>query len=326
MAHRFAPEDFPAEPLRDLRVAVLGYGNQGRAQALNLRDSGVDVMIGQREGGSADRARADGFAVHSVADAVAASDVMMLTLPDERMGDVFAADIAPHLRAGQALLFSHGFAIRFGLIQPPADVDVALVSPKGQARGVRERYLAGSGVPGLVGVHQDATGRALEIALCYAAACGYSRSLVLETTFAEETETDLFGEQAVLCGGIIELIKAGYDTLVEAGYQPEMAYFECVHETKLIIDLLVERGLVDMRRAISDTAEWGGYLAGPRLVDERTRDEMRRLLAAIRDGSFAAGWVSEAEQGKPRLHGFRDAETRSGLEAVGAELRSGMAP
>jgi ketol-acid reductoisomerase len=304
---------------------VLGYGNQGRAQALNLRDSGVDVMIGQREGGSADRARADGFAVHSVADAVAAADVMMLTLPDERMGEVFAADIAPHLRAEQVLLFSHGFAIRFGLIQPPADVDVALVSPKGQARGVRERYLAGSGVPGLVGVYQDATGRALEIALGYAAACGYSRSLVFETTFAEETETDLFGEQAVLCGGIIELIKAGYDTLVEAGYQPEMAYFECVHETKLIIDLLVERGLADMRRAISDTAEWGGYLAGPRLVDERTRAEMRQLLAAIRDGSFAAGWVAEAEQGKPRLHGYQEAEARSGLEAVGADLRSGMA-
>lgn len=282
------------------------------------------MLIGQRAGGSADRARGDGFAVHSVADAVAGADVMMLTLPDERMGEVFAADIAPHLRAGQTLLFSHGFAIRFGLIQPPADVDVALVSPKGQARGVRERYLAGAGVPGLVAVHQDASGHALLTALAYAAACGYSRSLVLETTFAEETETDLFGEQAVLCGGIIELIKAGYDTLVEAGYQPEMAYFECVHETKLIIDLLVERGLAEMRRAISDTAEWGGYLAGPRLVEARTRDEMRQLLSAIRDGSFAAGWVAEAEQGKSRLLEYRDAEAQSELEKVGAELRSGM--
>jgi len=325
MARRFTADDFPATPLAGKRVAVLGFGNQGRAQALNLRDSAIDVIIGQREGASAERARSEWFQVVDVAEAVRQADVMMLTLPDEFMGAIYTESIQPHLRPGHTLLFSHGFAIRFGSIVPRTDVDVALVSPKGQARGVRDRYLAGSGVPGLVGVHQDATGQALQTALGYAAACGYARSLVLETTFAEETETDLFGEQAVLCGGIIDVIKAGFDTLVEAGYQPEMAYFECVHETKLIIDLLVERGLGDMRRAISDTAEWGGHLAGPRLVTDQTRHEMRELLAEIRSGQFAAGWVREAEQGKSRLRELRDREASSELETVGRELRSEMA-
>lgn len=323
MARRF--HEFPKEPLAGQRVAVLGYGNQGRAQALNLRDSGVAIVIGQRQGTSADRASADGFEVLEIADAAAQADVLMLTLPDEHMGTIYADGIAPSLRGGQTILFSHGFAIRFGSIRPPADVDVALVSPKGQARGVRERYLAGSGVPGLVAVHQDATGQALLTALGYAAACGYSRSLVLETTFAEETETDLFGEQAVLCGGIIDIIKAGYETLIAAGYQPEMAYFECVHETKLIVDLLVERGLADMRRAISDTAEWGGYLAGPSLVTDETKATMRQLLDRIQSGEFAQGWVQEAQDGKPRLRALRQAEADSNVEQVGAELRAAIA-
>lgn len=312
-------------PLEGIKVAVLGYGNQGRAQALNLRDSGVDLRIGQRDGRGATQARDDGFNVISIQEAVAEADILMLTLPDEHMGEIYTADIAPSLRAGQTLLFSHGFAIHYRQIVPPSDVDVALVSPKGQARGVRERYLAGSGVPGLVAVHQDATGQALTTALAYAAACGYSRSLVLETTFAEETETDLFGEQAVLCGGIIDIIRSGYDTLVAAGYQPEMAYFECVHETKLIIDLLVERGLADMRRAISDTAEWGGYLAGPRLVNDETRATMQALLDAIQSGEFAEGWVAEAKAGKPRLHALRQAEADSGVEQIGGELRKAIA-
>lgn len=325
MARRFTSDDFPTAPLEGKQVAVLGFGNQGRAQALNLRDSGIDVLIGQRAGASAERARSEWFQVVEVAEAVRMADVLMLTLPDESMGTIYAESIAPHLRPGQTLLFSHGFAIRFGSIVPPADVDVALVSPKGQARGVRDRYLAGSGVPGLVGVHQDTTGNALKTALGYAVACGYSRSLVLETTFAEETETDLFGEQAVLCGGIIDVIKAGFETLVDAGYQPEMAYFECVHETKLIVDLLVERGLADMRKAISDTAEWGGHLAGPRLVTEQTRKEMRALLAEIRSGQFAQGWIEEAAHGKAKLREFRAVEEQSELELVGQELRSEMA-
>jgi len=295
------------------RVAVIGYGNQGRAQALNLRDSGVDVIIGQRQGRGFDQALADGFQPVPIAEAVRLADVMMLTLPDELMGSIYSAEIEGGLREGQTLLFSHGFAIHYRQIVPPGFVGVALVSPKGQAAGVRVMYEQGSGVPALIGVHQ---GDARPVALSYAWACGYTRSLIVDTTFREETETDLFGEQAVLCGGMIEIIKAGFDTLVEAGYSEEAAYFECVHETKLIVDLLVARGLGEMRRAISDTAEFGGYLAGPRLVTDETRAEMRRVLADIQSGAFARRWVDEAAAGKPELTRLRAEEAGIRLASV----------
>ncbi len=304
------------------KVAILGYGNQGRAQALNLRDSGVRVLIGQRQGKGFERAVEDGFSPTSIAIAVMESDVMMLTLPDELMGRIYRDEIRDHLKAGQTMLFSHGFAIHYEQIVPPDFVDVALVSPKGQAAGVRGMFEQGSGVPALVGVHQ---GDAHPIAMSYAWACGYTRSLIVETTFKEETETDLFGEQAVLCGGMIEIIKAGFETLVEAGYSEEAAYFECVHETKLIIDLLVAKGLGEMRAAISDTAEFGGYLAGPRLVTDKTRQEMRDILSAIQTGEFAGRWVAEASLGKKNMLKDREAEANSGLDRAGNRIRAHIA-
>lgn len=294
-----------SELILEKKVAILGYGNQGRAQALNLRDSGVELLIGQREGKGAEQARHDGFAPIAIAEAVQQADVLMLTLPDELMGGIYRDDIEPHLRPGQTLLFSHGFAIHYRQIVPPENVGVALVSPKGQAAGVRGMYEQGSGVPALVAIHQS---DAKPVALSYAWACGYTRSLIVDTTFREETETDLFGEQAVLCGGMIEIIKAGYQTLIEAGYSEEAAYFECVHETKLIIDLLVAKGLPAMRKAISDTAEFGGYLAGPRLVTDETRTEMKKILAEIQSGSFAKRWIDEAAAGKPDLTREREQE------------------
>jgi ketol-acid reductoisomerase len=333
MATRIAAESASVADFEGRVVAILGYGNQGRAQALNLRDSGVSVVIGQRQGKSFDLSIADGFSPVPVAEAAASAEVLMLTLPDESMAAVFEAEIADALRipsppwgegAGgevqrtepraKTLLFSHGFNLHFGLITPPDHVSVALISPKGQARGVRGIFLEGSGVPALVGVHQDADGHALKVALAYAAGCGYTRAMILETTFREETETDLFGEQAVLCGGMMELIKAGYEVLVERGYDPEMAYLECVHETKLIIDLLVERGLSAMRGAISDTAEWGGYQVGPKLVTLETRAEMHRALDRIQSGDFAREWIEEAQNGKPRLRAMREAEASHGVQ------------
>lgn len=297
-----------SELILQRKVAILGYGNQGRAQALNLRDSGVDLIIGQREGKGAEAAREDGFAPIPIREATREADVLMLTLPDEFMGDIYRTDIEPAISPGQTLLFSHGFAILYRQIVPPERVGVALVSPKGQAAGVRGTYLEGSGVPALIAVHQ---GDSRPIALSYAWACGYTRSLIIDTTFKEETETDLFGEQAVLCGGMIDIIKAGYQTLIEAGYSQEAAYFECVHETKLIIDLLVAKGLPEMRRAISDTAEFGGYLAGPRLVADETRAEMKRILSEIQTGAFAEKWIQEAKSGKPELLRMRADEAAS---------------
>jgi ketol-acid reductoisomerase len=314
MAQRIDASSASVADFDGRRVAILGYGNQGRAQALNLRDSGVDIIVGQRAGASFDRAVSDGFRPAPVAEAALAAEVLMLTLPDEAMATVYSEEILPGLKARKTLLFSHGFNIHFGLIQPPRDVNVGIISPKGQARGVRGKYLDGSGVPALVGVHQDFDGQALRIALAYAAGCGYTRAMILETSFREETETDLFGEQAVLCGGMMELIKAGFEVLVERGYDPEMAYLECVHETKLIIDLLVERGLSDMRNAISDTAEWGGYQVGPRLVTSATREEMHRALDRIQSGDFAREWVEEARNGKPRLGALREAEASHGVQ------------
>ncbi len=303
------------------KVAILGYGNQGRAQALNLRDSGVDLIIGQRQGRGFDQSRTDGFEPVPISEATKQADVLMLTLPDELMGPIYKSEIEAHLRPGQTLLFSHGFAILYRQIVPPPDIDVALVSPKGQAAGVRGMYEQGKGVPALIAVHQ---GDAKGVAMSYAWACGYTRSLIVETSFKEETETDLFGEQAVLCGGMIELIKAGFQTLIEAGYSEEAAYFECVHETKLIIDLLVARGLGEMRKAISDTAEYGGYLAGPRLITEDTKREMKRILEEIQSGAFAQKWVEEANAGKPFLTAKRDEEINSRLDQVGIRIRKAI--
>lgn len=316
MGARIDTAQINPEVILSRSVAIIGYGNQGRAQALNLRDSGVNVTIGQRPGKSFDKAVEDGFAPVSVSQA-AECDVLMLTLPDEFMGEIFSADIQPNLRKGKALLFSHGFAIRFGTIVPPPEVNVALVSPKGAAVGVRGLYLEGSGVPGLIAVH---AGDTKEIALAYAWACGYSRAALYETTFAEETETDLFGEQVVLCGGMIELIKAGFETLVEAGYSPEAAYFECVQETKLIIDLLVAKGLRGMREAISDTAEFGGYTIGPKIITSEARAEMKATLDRIQSGEFAKAWLKDAREGKPNLLKDRQREGTSLLQKTSESL------
>lgn len=324
MARIIPPEEIGSPSLDGKKVAILGYGNQGRAQALNLRDEGVDLVIGQREGPSADRARDDAMVVFSVSEAVVRADVVMLTLPDETAGDIYREQVAPNLTSGCALLFTHGFNIHFGFIQPPADATVALVAPKGQALAVREGYLGGRGVPGLIAIHQDPNAKAWPIALGYAHAAGYTRSVLFETSFAEETETDLFGEQVVLCGGMIELMKAAFHTLVDAGYSPEMAYFECVHETKLIVDLVIAKGLESMRQGISDTAEWGGYLAGNRIVTDRTRAEMRAILDEIRSGAFARGWVEEARSGKRRHLALREAEASDEVCEVGRTIRSAM--
>lgn len=310
-----------ADALRGLRVAILGYGNQGRAQALNLRDSGVDVVVGQRPGPSADRAVEDGFEPLRLPEA-AQANVLMLTLPDETAADIYRDEIAPHLQPGQILLFTHGFNVHFGLIAPPPEIGVALVAPKGQARAVRQTYLQNSGVPALIAIHHDPDGQTRPAALAYAACCGYARAGLLETTFKEETETDLFGEQAVLCGGMIDLMLAGFRTLVEAGYSPEAAYFECVHEVKIIVDLLLEKGVSAMREGISDTAEWGGYLAGPKVVNASTRASMNDLLSAIQDGSFARQWVEEARAGKPNLRRLRVERAAPDLERAAEALRS----
>ncbi|HZH98238.1 MAG TPA: ketol-acid reductoisomerase, partial [Fimbriimonadaceae bacterium] len=272
MARTFHDADFDPGVIRSARVAVLGYGNQGHAHAQNLRDSKVQTIVGAREGGAGWlRARADGFEPMSLRDAVRSADVLVMTLPDVQMGEIFRESIEPNLRRDHTLLFVHGFNIHYGFIKPPAEVDVSMVAPKGPGRGLRAEYIKGAGLPALVAVHQNPSGVALSAALSYAWGIGSARSLVLETSFREETECDLFGEQAVLCGGVIELVKAGYETLVAAGYEPEAAYFECVHETKLIVDLLVTRGLKGLREAISDTAEWGGYTAGPQVVGKSSR-------------------------------------------------------
>ncbi len=294
---------------RSQRYAVIGYGSQGRSHALNLRDSGLDVVVGLYEGSrSWDQADADGMTVKLTPEAVEGADVIMVCTPDGPMAGIYAETIAPSLKQGQCLLFCHGFNILYGLIKPPADVDVALVSPKGAGPGVRRLYEECRGVPALVAVEQDATGTAHARALGYAWGLGSARTAIFETTFKEETETDLFGEQAVLCGGVPELCKAAFETLVEAGYQPEAAYFECIHEIKLIADLLYERGIEGMREKISDTAEWGGYETGTRVVDDRVRETLRDVLSHIQSGRFARDWTEESNSGSHRLLRRRKAE------------------
>jgi ketol-acid reductoisomerase len=308
------------------KVAIIGYGSQGHAHALNLRDSGVDVRVALRPGSSSQtKAQSAGLRVTSIADAAQEADVIMLLAPDTEQQAIYREDIEPGLKAGDALMFAHGFNIRFGLIKAPDGVDVAMVAPKGPGHLVRRTYEGGGGVPALIAVEQDATGKARPLALSYAYAIGATRAGVLETTFTEETETDLFGEQVVLCGGLTSLIQAGFETLVEAGYQPESAYFECLHEVKLIVDLMYEHGIAGMRYSISDTAEYGDLTRGPRVINTQVREEMKRILDEIQSGEFAQEWVAENRAGRPRFNQLREEGRAHPIEEVGARLR-GMMP
>jgi len=318
-------DDADLSLIQDRAVAVLGYGSQGHAHALSLRDSGVDVRIGLPEGSkSRPKAAAEGLRVLTPAQACEESDLMMLLAPDTVQRKVYAEAVQPNLVDGDALFFAHGFNIRFGLITPPPGVDVAMVAPKGPGHLVRRQFADGKGVPCLVAVEQDASGRALPLALSYAKGIGGTRAGVIKTTFTEETETDLFGEQAVLCGGATALVSAGFDTLVEAGYQPEVAYFECLHELKLIVDLMYEGGIARMRYSVSDTAEYGDLTRGPRVVDERVRETMRQILGEITDGTFAREWVAEDDAGRPNFTALRDKGAGHPIEQVGARLRGLM--
>lgn len=311
--------------IKSKRVAVLGFGSQGHAHALNLRDSGVtEIAIAGRPGRSLDRAKEAGFQIISNAEAAAWADVIMMGAPDESQPDIYRHDLLPHMKQHAALLFVHGFAIHFHLIEPRLDLDVVMVAPKGQGHAMRREYLRGGGVPGLIAVNQDATGKARELALSYASAIGNGRAGIMETTFREECETDLFSEQAVLCGGLVELIRAGYDTLVEAGYAPEMAYFECLHEVKLIVDRIYVDGIARMNTAISNTAEYGEYLAGPRIVTDETRAEMKRILTDIQSGRFARDWVLENMAGQPSFKAMRARAAAHPIEEVGERLRAMM--
>jgi len=306
-------------------VAIIGYGSQGHAHALNLKDSGVKVVVGLRDGsGSRKKAEAAGLAVAGIGDAVKQADVVMLLAPDESQRAIYEAEVAPNLKKNAALAFAHGFNIHFGLIEPRADVDVIMVAPKGPGHTVRSTYTQGGGVPSLICVQQDATGQAKAIALSYASANGGGRAGIIETTFREETETDLFGEQAVLCGGATALVQAGFETLVEAGYAPEMAYFECLHELKLIVDLMYEGGMANMRYSISNTAEYGDYVSGPRIVTDATKMEMKRVLTDIQTGKFARDFVLENQAGQPMLKARRRLGAEHPIEQVGAKLRAMM--
>lgn len=325
MAKIYYEKDCNAALLKGRKVAVIGYGSQGHAHAQNLRDSGIDVVVGLYEGSkSAVQAETDGFEVKTAAEASKAADVIMLLVNDEKMADIYKNDVAPNLSEGKTLCFAHGFNIHFNQIVPPEYVNVVMIAPKGPGHTVRSQYQEGKGVPCLVAVHNDATGHAKDIALAYAACIGGARAGILETTFKEETETDLFGEQAVLCGGVSALMKAGFETLVEAGYQPESAYFECVHEMKLIIDLVVKGGLSFMRYSISDTAEYGDYTVGERIITEETKKEMKKVLSEIQSGEFAKKWILENKAGRPAFLARRRIEAEHPVEKVGKELRSKM--
>src|SRR5512136_3254771 len=325
MATIYYDKDANLDLLKKKKVAVIGYGSQGHAHALNLRDSGVDVRVGLGAG-SKSKAKAEGagLRVVSVAEASKEADVIMILIPDQTQKKVYDAEIAPHLTAGKALLFAHGFNIHYGQIRPPPGVDVLLVAPKGPGHMVRRQYQDGRGIPGLIAVQQDATGQAKQVGLAYARGIGCTRAGTLETTFKEETETDLFGEQAVLCGGAAALVKAGFEVLTEAGYQPESAYFECLHELKLIVDLMYEGALAWMRHTISDTAEYGDYTRGPRIVNEQTKQEMRKILKEIQTGAFAKEFIGELNSGGAKFEAYRRAEKAHPIETVGKELRGMM--
>jgi len=307
------------------KVAIIGYGSQGHAHALNLTDSGVQVRVGLPDTSkSKAKAESAGVKVVPVADAAAWGDVIMILIPDTTQPEVYKRDIAPHLSPGKTLMFAHGFNIRFGTITPPANIDVSMIAPKAPGHRVREVFMEGGGTPALLAIHQDASGKAKALALSYAKGLGTTRAGVIETTFAEETETDLFGEQTVLCGGVSALIKAGFETLVEAGYQPEIAYFECLHELKLIVDLIYRGGLNYMRYSVSDTAEHGDYTGGPRIVTEETRKTMRQILKEIQDGTYAKGWIDENQTGRKWFNAQRRKEQQQLMEKVGVELRDKM--
>jgi ketol-acid reductoisomerase len=325
MATMYYEKDADPSVLEGRKVAILGYGSQGHAHALNLTDSGMDVVVGIRESsGSRDKALAAGLDVRSVAAAAEWGDLVMVLVPDTEQHHVYHEAIEPTLDEGQALFFAHGFNIRYGRIVPPAGVDVALVAPKGPGHLVRRTYSEGGGVPTLIAVENDATGTAHALALAYAHAIGATRAGVLDTTFTEETETDLFGEQVVLCGGVTELVRAGFDTLVNAGYQPESAYFECLHELKLIVDLMYAQGIDGMRYSVSDTAEYGDVTRGPRIINEAVREEMREILAEIQDGRFAEEWIEEDREGRTNFQRLRARGSDHPIEVVGARLRTMM--
>ncbi|MEH1942893.1 MAG: ketol-acid reductoisomerase [Nostoc sp.] len=323
MARMYYDEDANLDLLAGKTIAIIGYGSQGHAHALNLKDSGLNVIVGLYPGSkSVAKAEAAGLTVKNVADAANAADFIMILLPDEVQKTIYKNEIEPNLEEGNVLAFAHGFNIHFGQVVPPANVDVVMVAPKGPGHLVRRTYEGGEGVPALFAVYQDASGQARDRAMSYAKGIGGTRAGVLETTFREETETDLFGEQAVLCGGLSALIKAGFETLVEAGYQPELAYFECLHEVKLIVDLVVEGGLAKMRDSISNTAEYGDYTRGPRIVTEQTKAEMQKILGEIQSGQFAREFVLENQAGKPGFTALRRKEAEHKIEEVGKDLRA----
>jgi ketol-acid reductoisomerase len=325
MPHIYYDKDADLSLIQGKQVAIIGYGSQGHAHALNLKDSGVDVRIGLRANSpSKAKAEGHGLTVVPVKDAAAWADVIMILAPDTSQAAIYKNEIAPYLEPGKMLMFAHGFNIRYGTIQPPNNIDVTMIAPKSPGHRVREVFQEGGGVPALLAIHQDATGNAKALALSYGMGLGVTRAGVLETTFEEETETDLFGEQAVLCGGVSALVKAGFETLVNAGYQPEVAYFECLHELKLIVDLMYRGGLNYMRYSISDTAEYGDYTAGPRIITDETRKEMARMLKEIQDGTFARRWIAENEEGRPWFNATRKSEQGQRLEDVGIKLRAMM--
>jgi ketol-acid reductoisomerase len=325
MPRRFYEKDGDLSRLRGRTIAIIGYGSQGHAHALNLRDSGLDVVVGLYPGSKSwQKAEAAGLKVLSTSDAAKVADTIMILVSDHIQADLYNKEIAPHMTAGKTLMFAHGFNVHFGFITAPKDVDVTMIAPKAPGHRVRELFTEGVGVPGLVAVHQNATGEALEKALAYATGLGCMKAGVIETSFREETESDLFGEQVVLCGGVSELIRAGFQTLVDAGYAPEIAYFECLHELKLIVDLIYEGGLSYMRYSVSDTAEYGDYTRGPRVVTQQTRDEMKKILAEIQSGQFAKEWMGENKAGRQKFLAMREAARTQPIETVGAELREMM--
>jgi ketol-acid reductoisomerase len=325
MAQVYYEADANLELIQSKRVAVIGYGSQGHAHALNLKNSGCNVVVGLPTGSkSRAKAEAEGLQVLTPSEAAEQADVIMILIPDELHKAVFERDIRPGLAAGKMLMVAHGFSLHFGQIVPPADIDVAMIAPKAPGHMVRRTYQEGVGTPALIAVHQDATGQAHALALSYARGIGCARAGVLQTTFREETETDLFGEQAVLCGGVTSLIRAGFETLVEAGYEPESAYFECMHEMKLIVDLMYQGGMSYMRYSISNTAEYGDYISGPRIIDERVREEMRKVLREIQDGTFAKNWILENQAGQASFKAMRRKNAEHQIEQVGKELRAMM--